>query len=141
MRSSLRIIGQSRGGCLTHRPGSPALYAIAAALLLLAAPAGAQDSAFTASGPTVSLAVTATTGRVLTQPTTSAVAPHLRLFNSGTAVVFIACGDVTVTAAVASSMPVAAGTVEIIRCPTAHYVAGITGTGTATLYVTPGTGL
>jgi hypothetical protein len=118
-------------------------FAIAAAamLLLAAVPASAQDSAFTASGPTVSLAVTATTGRVLVQPTTGTTTPHLRLFNSGTAIVFIACGDVTVNATITASMPVAAGTVEIIRCQNANYLAGITSTGTATLYVTPGTGL
>ena len=115
--------------------------AIAAALLLLAAPAGAQQ-AFTPSGPTVTLAVTATTGRILTQPTTAPGGPSLRLFNSGSATVFIACGDVTVNATTATGMPIAAGTVEIVRCPNeAYYVAGITSTGTATLYLTPGTGL
>ena len=109
-----------------------------AALCLAAAPAAAQEKAFVAGGPTVSLAVTGTTGRVQVQ--TIAASPHMRVYNSGTVAVFLSCGDVTVTAAAATSMPVAPGTVEIIGCAQT-YVAGISAGTAATVYLTPGNGI
>ena len=113
--------------------------AIAAALLLLAAPANAQ-SAFRSDGAaTVTLAATATSGRVQIQAAVGGT-QHVRLYNAGTAAVFIQCGDVTVVATAAAGMPIAPGTVEIIGCNQTH-VAGITATGTASLYVTPGSGI
>jgi ABC-type xylose transport system substrate-binding protein len=114
---------------------------LAAALLLLVAlcaPAGAQ-SPFTAAGATVSLAVTATTGRVAVTGL-DAFNPAVRFFNSGAATVFAACGDVTVVATTAS-LPIAAGTIEVLGCNKGGYVAGITASGTATLYLTAGSGL
>jgi hypothetical protein len=113
-------------------------FLFAAALLLFAADvARADNQAFTPGGPTVSLAVTGTTGRVQVQ---SSAGGNMRVFNSGTVPVFIACGDVNVTAAAASAMPIAAGTVEVIGC-SQQYVAGISGGTAATLYLTPGFGL
>lgn len=105
-------------------------------LLFLAAPAWAQN-AFAPDGPTVSLAVTSTTGRVQFQPSNNS--RNARLYNSGTVAVFINCGDVTAVATAAAGIPIAPGTVEIIGCAL-PYVAAIT-TTTATLYVTPGNGL
>jgi len=113
-------------------------FAIAAALLLLALPATAQQSAFRASGPTVTLAASTTTARVQILPA-DVTTQHARIYNSGTVAAFVACGDVTVVATTAAGMPIAPGTVEVIGC-TSH-IAGITATGTATLYLTPGSGI
>ena len=111
---------------------------LAGVLLWLAGsvPASAQQ-AFAPSGPTVSLAVTGTTGRVQVQ---ASAGNNVRVYNSGTVAVFLACGDVTITATVAAGMPVAPGTVEVIGCPQT-YVAGISGGTAATVYLTPGAGL
>lgn len=114
---------------------------IAAALvagLFVAGRAAAQERAFTSSGATVSLAATGTTARVQLQ--TSVTASNLRVYNSGAVAVFVACGDVTVTATAAASLPVAPGTVEIIGCGQ-QYVAGISAGTAATVYLTPGNGL
>lgn len=98
----------------------------------------AQDAAFAPGGATVSLAVTGATGRVQFQagPTSK----HVRIYNGGTVAVFIACGDVTVTAAVASAMPVAPGSVEVLGCAQT-YIAGISAGTAATIYLTPGSGI
>lgn len=113
--------------------------AAAAALLLLAVPAGAQTAFRTDGAATVTLAATATTGRVQIQAAVGGT-QNVRVYNAGTGAVFVNCGDVTVVATVAAGLPIAPGTVEIIGCNQTH-IAGITSTGTATLYVTPGTGL
>lgn len=113
--------------------------AAAAALLLLAVPAGAQTAFRTDGAATVTLAATATTGRVQIQTTASGT-QNVRVYNAGAGAVFINCGDVTVVATTAAGLPIAPGTVEIIGCNQTH-IAGITSTGTATLYLTPGTGL
>jgi len=112
-------------------------FAIAAAVLLLAGPAAAQ-TAFRASGSTVTLAATATSGRVAIQ--TAQTSSNVRIYNSSTtATVFVQCGNATVVATTTAGMPVAPGTVEIINCST--HLAGITASGTASLYLTPGSGL
>ena len=108
-----------------------------AALLLLATVAAFAQAAFRASGPTLTLAVTATSGRVQVEATD--VTQHARVYNAGTVAVFVACGDVTVVATTAAGMPIAPGTVEVIGC--LSHLAGITASGTATLYVTPGSGI
>jgi len=108
------------------------------ALLLLAPLSAAADGAFGSTGPTVNLAVTGTTSRVQFQTTPSA--PHIRVYNSGTVTVFIACGDVNIAATLAAGMPIVAGTVEVLGCPQT-YVAGISAGTAATIYITPGSGI
>ena len=109
-------------------------------LLLAATNVYAAETAFLASGPTVSLAVTGTTSRVAIA--LNEYNPNIRLYNSGTVAVFITCGDVTVVATTAAGMPVAPGTVEVISCSgTTAYVAGISAGTAATLYLTPGNGI
>lgn len=98
----------------------------------------AWAQAFIASGNTVSLAVTGTTGRVAVP--TDAYNNAIRLYNAGTVAVFINCGDVTVTAAAATSIPIAPGMVEVLGCGKG-YIAGISGGTAATLYLTPGAGI
>ena len=107
------------------------------ALTVLTSSAGWAQNAFRSSGPTVSLAATGTTGRVQIQA--AQTTQHVRAYNAGTVAVFIECGDVTVVATTAASLPVAPGTVEVLGCNT--HVAGITASGSATLYLTPGSGL
>jgi hypothetical protein len=115
-------------------------FAIAATLLLLlAVPAGAQQVFRTDGAATVTLAATATTGRVQIQTAVGGT-QNVRLYNAGTVAVFVECGTVAVVATVAASLPVAPGAVEVIGC-NQTYFAGITASGTATLYITPGTGL
>lgn len=107
---------------------------------LLAMPLAAQEiNAFSPRGPTVSLAVTGATGRVQVQ-SSDTNSPNMRVYNSGTVVVFLACGDVTVIATTTSSMPIAPGTVEVIGCAQL-YIAGISGGTAATVYLTPGSGI
>jgi hypothetical protein len=106
-------------------------FAIAAVLLLAAAPAYAQSAFRTDGAATVSLAATATTGRVQIQ-TAAGGTQNVRVYNAG--------GDVTVVATTAAGLPIAPGAVEIVGCNQTH-IAGITSTGTATLYLTPGTGI
>lgn len=84
---------------------------------------------------TVSLAVTTTTGRVATVGDASTI----RIYNAGTATVFVKFGGSSVTAAT-TDMPIPAGVVETFRTGTLTHVAAITASGTATLYVTSGEG-
>jgi len=97
------------------------------------------QTAFQPGGPTVTLAVTGTTARVQVQASGTG-SPNIRVYNSGTVAVFLACGDVAVTALTTTSMPVAPGSVEIVHCGQT-YVAGISAGTAATVYLTPGSGL
>jgi hypothetical protein len=101
-------------------------------------PAIAQEKPFAAGQATVTLSATGTTSAVQIQ--TGASNPNMRVYNAGTVAVFLNCGGSAVTAAVASAMPIAPGTVEVIGCAQTH-VAGITGGTAATVYLTPGSGL
>ena len=115
----------------------PSLLLVATLCLMGPVTAFGQN-AFAPGGPTVSLAVTGTTGRVQVQ--TAANSPHMRLYNSGTVAVFVTCGDVASVATTAAGMPVAPASVEVIGC-IQQYVAGISAGTAATLYITPGDGL
>jgi hypothetical protein len=111
---------------------------VAVVLLWLAPVPALAQNAFAPGGPTVSLAITGTTGRVQVQ--SAANSPHMRIYNSGTVPAFITCGDVTATATVAAGMPIAPASVEVIGC-TQQYIAGISAGTVATIYITPGDGL
>lgn len=89
------------------------------------------------TGSTVSLAVTSVTGNV-NIPTQNF--RHIRVWNSGTAAAFIELGGVSVTASVTTSMPIPGGNTEVFAV-SGQYLAGITSTGTCTLYITPGEGI
>lgn len=106
---------------------------------ILCSAALAQEAAFEPGGPTVSLAVTGTTSRVQVQASPPG-SRQLRVYNSGTVVVFITCGDVAVVATTATGMPVAPGSVEVLGNGQT-YCAGISGGTAVTLYLTPGAGL
>ena len=71
-------------------------------------------------------------------------AHQLRLYNGGTATVFWAAGDGTVTAA-ATDIPLPAGAIEVVTLSNggaagASHIAAVTASGTASLYLTTGQG-
>lgn len=97
---------------------------------------------FSPIGATVTLSATNTTGNAaLTSPGTAPMTKSVRVYNAGTATVFIAFGaDSTITATTAS-MPVPSGGIETFELgPNITYAAGITASGTATVYFTTGRG-
>lgn len=68
----------------------------------------------------------------------------LRVWNSGTVTAFLAFGkDNTVVAAAATGYPLPAGAIEVITIPGegTKYMAGLTSSGTATVYATLGDGV
>jgi hypothetical protein len=79
---------------------------------------------------------------------TSPGALQVRIHNSGTVIAFIRQGaDNTVAATVTKGTPIPPGAVEVMTftvpsaSSTGLWVAGITNSGTATVYFTPGTGI
>lgn len=96
---------------------------------------------FTPTGSTVNLAVTGSTGAVALG-TLGQGGSTVRIYNAGAATVFINFGISTVEAATATSIPVPAGAIEVYSVgPSVTHVAGITASGTATLYATLGQGI
>lgn len=86
---------------------------------------------------TVNLAVTTTTGRV--QVLASARRRNFRIFNAGSVTVFVELGGSTVAAVATTAIPVAGGASLVLNNSGSNtYVAAITASSTATLYVTPG---
>jgi len=93
-----------------------------------------------AVGGTVSLAVTTTSASVamLLVPDSE---HQVRLYNAGSATVFVNRGGSGVTATT-SNMPLPAGAVEVLTYTgSATHLAAITASGTATLYATVGEGI
>ena len=88
-------------------------------------------------GATVNLAATTASSRVQVSSTTGL--GEVRIYNSGTVPVFIKEGDVTVNAAV-TDLPLAPGAIEVLSFA-GQYIAGITASGTATVYFTTGDGI
>lgn len=92
-------------------------------------------------GASVTLAATTTSG---TSSATALPLPTNRqvlVSNAGTVAAFVQFGTSTVEALVATSLPVLAGSNLVLTLPAAvTHVAAITGTSTATVYVTVGHG-
>jgi hypothetical protein len=106
--------------------------------------------AFTPMGNTVIFTATAST------PTTSAQAVsttlggnQYRIINAGSVTVFLGVGSSSANAianavtisTTAASIPLLAGTDEILSFVPNAYFSGITAAGSASLYITPGDGL
>jgi hypothetical protein len=88
-------------------------------------------------GASATLAITTSSANVQLP---SGSGTRFLLQNSGTAPIFFATGGSTVTAT-ASSTPLLGGEAKVFTLdPSATYIAGIVGTGTATLYITRGEG-
>lgn len=90
------------------------------------------------AGATVNLAVIATTATVAVSPT-GAGSRTVRIFNSGTNVIFINFGPSTVIATLTNSMPILPNSVETFYFHNDWtHVAAISGATGNTLYVTTG---
>jgi len=92
-----------------------------------------------------SLAVTTTSGNVSlgAYVGTGQTRPQVRLYNKGAADIFIAFGGNSVTA-LTSDMILPAGALEVLSLDEGalqRYIAAITLSGTATLYITTGGGI
>lgn len=89
-------------------------------------------------GPTVTLAVTTTTGRVALTGT----GPSLEVQNAGAVTMFVKLGSSSVTAAV-TDYPILPGQSKVIGVDvsTQTHIAAITASSTATLYATTGQGI
>lgn len=90
---------------------------------------------------TVNIDVAASTARVALGTTGNGYR-QIRIMNDGTATAWIAFGDVTITAALATGIPVAAGSCEVMTIPNGvTYVAAIAAGSTGKIYFTPGSGM
>lgn len=89
---------------------------------------------FQADGATITLAATTSSAGSTAVPTNSY---QVRVHNVGPNLCFIRFGQGTMTATT-SDLPLAVGATEIFTKGGASGVAAICGTGTATVYVTPG---
>ena len=97
---------------------------------------------FSPVGATVSLSVTSTTGNVaLTSVGTAPVTKSVRVYNAGTATIFVTFGISDVAAVAATSMPIPSGGIETFELsPAVTHAAAITASSTATAYFTSGRG-
>lgn len=92
---------------------------------------------------TVNIDVSSSSQRVLIQDTgrTSSV----RIMNDGSATAWVRFGDDTVTAAVATGMPVGSGVTEVVQVQVNSgaplYVAAIAAGSTGKIYFSPGEGI
>lgn len=98
-------------------------------------------NAFQPNGSTVNLALSTSTGNVALPGVGNGA--NVRVYNAGTTAGFITFGTAsTVTAALATSMPIPPGAVEMFTLPAGiTYVAGISASGAPTLYFTTGQGI
>jgi hypothetical protein len=88
----------------------------------------------------------ATNAPTAVQPNPSNVVnTNFRFVNVGTGTVFLGTGTTSAlavtAAAVATGIPLLGGTAEIMSFPAGTFFTGITGSGTAVVYVTQGQGL
>jgi hypothetical protein len=99
---------------------------------------------FRPSGVTVNTAVT-TSSSTPVKICDQMGAYQIRLYNSGTAVTFVAWGGPNVTASPSSGYPVGPGVIEVITVESPYnspvYFAAISTASNANLYVTPGQGI
>lgn len=98
---------------------------------------------FSPVGATVNLAATTTTGNVALTAIheTGIGSKSVRLYNAGAVAVFVAFGTSAIAAVLATSIPIPPGGVEVFEVsPAVTHVAGITASGTATIYATAGRG-
>lgn len=88
---------------------------------------------------TVNISVSASSQRVEIDNCDS-----VRIMNNGTATVWVDFGDGTVTAALATGVPVGPGVTEVLKFPAGGarlYVAVIAAGATGSIYFTPGEGI
>ena len=106
-------------------------------------------AAFTPSGNTVSFTANVAAPTPVQVVSTTLGGNQYRILNSGTVTVFLGFGrtssdaanNATVVSTSNVAIPLLAGTDEILTFTPNVYVTGITSSGTATIYVTPGDGM
>jgi len=103
---------------------------------------------FAFGGNTEALAVTSISGRMTLDETAAQAGKVIRIFNDGSVPVFVAPGGATVVAVIAttgtaaSGMPIAPGRETGFTLAGGQtHLAFITASGTATVYVTQGSGI
>jgi len=108
-----------------------------------------STNAFTPLGNTVTF-IAATSAPTAVQALSSTLGGNqYRIINSGTVTVFLGIGNTASNAAnnavvvttTAPSYPLLPGTDEVLTFAPNWYFTGITASGTATVYITPGDGL
>jgi hypothetical protein len=101
-------------------------------------------ASFNPTLPTVNISVTGSSANVAVFSTAGYSAPpqtQVRVFNSGSAVTFIAFGATSSVTATTSSLPIAPNSVEVFTINASNtYIAAI-GTSGNTIYFTPGEGV
>ena len=105
--------------------------------------------AFTKLGNTVAFTAAATAPAAVQAVSTTLGGNQYRIINAGSVTVFLGYGstateantNAAVVTTTGASLPLLAGTDEILTFVPNAYFTGVTSTGTATIYVTPGDGL
>lgn len=108
-----------------------------------------SNSSFTKTGNTVAFIAATSAPTPVQAISTTLGGNQYRILNNGTVTVFLGVGDTaanatTNTAVVTTtgtSIPLLPGTDEILSFLPNGYFTGITSSGTATIYVTPGDGI
>ena len=108
-----------------------------------------STNAFTPMGNTVTFTANTATPIGVQVPSTTIGGNQYRIINSGNVTVFLGIGNTASNAANnavvitsnASSYPLLSGTDEILTFAPNWYFVGITASGSATIYITPGDGL
>ena len=101
----------------------------------------ALTGAFLPQAATVNIAVTGTTANVALGAVVGTTGSQVRVFNSGTAITYIAFGSSSAVTATTAGLPIAPNSLEVIGIPyNTTYVAAI-GTSGNTIYFTLGEGL
>lgn len=108
-----------------------------------------STNAFTKTGNTVAFTANVAAPTAVQAISTTIGGNQYRIINSGTVTVFLGYGttaadantNATVVTTTAPSFPLLPGTDEILTFVPNAYFTGITSSGTATIYVTPGDGL
>jgi hypothetical protein len=106
-------------------------------------------NAFTKTGNTVTFTAATSAPTPVQCPSTTLGGNQYRIINSGTVTVFLGYGvsasdatnNATVISTTGAAFPLLAGTDEILTFVPNAYFTGITSTGTAAIYITPGDGL
>lgn len=105
--------------------------------------------AFTAMGNTVTFTASTSAPTPVQAVSSTLGGNQYRIINTGLVTVFLGYGTTSATAtsnaavvtSTASSIPIIAGTDEILSFVPNAYFTGITSSGSAVIYVTPGDGL
>lgn len=106
-------------------------------------------NAFTKTGNTVVFTAASTAPTAVQCSSSTLGGNQYRIINAGTVTVFLGYGtsasdasnNAVVVSSSGSSFPLLAGTDEILTFVPNSYFTGVTSSGTATVYVTPGDGM